>query len=503
MIAASEGFGVSDSGVYMKNRASARQITGGDDNDVLIGTRAGDVIDGSAGDDVIFGGRGQDHLTGGEGADTFVFSGGDTGDATLGDADVITDFGAGDLIDLSDANILYFYGFDYPEPLRGGMTIWQTGGDTYISWKAGGGYHDIVLAGYDGDIYRLLSQIVWFEDDYAGSTATTGTVADGGSVAGEIQDYTDQDWFRIDLADGRLYTFDIMGEADGGGTAVDPYVILYDADGNYVTEGYEALQFAVEAPGTYYLAAAAYDLGTYTLEVSSVAYEDDYGDGPDTGDEIAAGETITGDIGIPYDQDWLRIDLEAGQLYAFTLSGEAGGGGTLADPYLMLLDADGYFLTDGIELLEYVAEADATCFIAVASYGGTGTYTLGVAAEPYADDHGDTAATAGAIAAGETAAGRIGTPGDADWFAITLAAGETYTIDLGGSTSGSGSLVDPYLVLYDDAGNVLAENDDGDTLDSKIVYTATEDATCYISAQGLGSSTGTYQLSVGDLLLAA
>jgi len=487
----------------MKNRAGSRLIVGGEGNDTLVGTRASDIIDGSAGDDVIVGGRGQDMLTGGEGADAFVFSARDTGDATLGGADVITDFGADDTIDLSNASILYFNGFDYPEPLRGGMTIWQAGGDTYVSWKAGGAYHDVMLAGYDGDIYGLLNQIVWFEDDYAGSTATTGTLADGGSVAGEIQDYTDQDWFRIDLDGGRLYTFDIMGEADGGGTALDPYVILYDADGNYVTEGYEALQFAAEAPGTYYVAAAAYDLGTYAIEVSSIAYQDDFGDGPDTEDEIAAGETITGEIGIPSDQDWLRIDLEAGQLYAFTLSGEAGGGGTLAEPYLMLLDADGNWLADGAGLIEHVAEADATCFIAVASFGDVGTYTLGVAAEPYADDHGDTAATAGAIATGETVDGRIGTPGDADWFAITLAAGETYTIDLRGASSDAGTLADPRLVLYDDAGNVLAKNNNGDTYDSEIVYTATEDATCYISAEGRYSSTGTYQLSVGELLLAA
>jgi len=122
----------------MKNRAGSRLIVGGEGNDTLVGTRASDIIDGSAGDDVIVGGRGQDMLTGGEGADAFVFSARDTGDATLGGADVITDFGADDTIDLSNASILYFNGFDYPEPLRGGMTIWQAGGDTYVSWKAGG-----------------------------------------------------------------------------------------------------------------------------------------------------------------------------------------------------------------------------------------------------------------------------------------------------------------------------------------------------------------------------
>ena len=47
--------------------------------------------------------------------------------------------------------------------------------------------------------------------------------------------------------------------------------------------------------------------------------------------KIAAGETVTGQIGTPSDQDWLKIDLQQGQLYTFTLLGEPDGGGTLPD----------------------------------------------------------------------------------------------------------------------------------------------------------------------------
>ena len=65
----------------------------------------------------------------------------------------------------------------------------------------------------------------------------------------------DADWFRITLREDRLYTFDLRGAADGGGTLPDPYVNLYDADGNGVAGNYEQLQFLAESAGTYFVEA--------------------------------------------------------------------------------------------------------------------------------------------------------------------------------------------------------------------------------------------------------
>ncbi|NJN05164.1 MAG: cadherin-like domain-containing protein [Rhodobacteraceae bacterium] len=54
-----------------------------------------DIVIGSSGNDVLIGGTGADSLTGGAGADIFVLASG-----PIDIADVITDFGAGDQIDL-------------------------------------------------------------------------------------------------------------------------------------------------------------------------------------------------------------------------------------------------------------------------------------------------------------------------------------------------------------------------------------------------------------------
>ena len=77
------------------------RMDGGAGNDSLMGNSGNDVLNGDAGDDALFGslgndvlrgGAGSDSLSGGAGADRFVF------DALGQGVDVISDFGAGDVL---------------------------------------------------------------------------------------------------------------------------------------------------------------------------------------------------------------------------------------------------------------------------------------------------------------------------------------------------------------------------------------------------------------------
>ena len=77
-------------------------ITGGAGNDLLRGMGGADSLSGGDGDDTLDGGAGRDVLTGGAGNDVFRFDGfGDVGN------DVITDFGPGDRIDLSEMGVQF------------------------------------------------------------------------------------------------------------------------------------------------------------------------------------------------------------------------------------------------------------------------------------------------------------------------------------------------------------------------------------------------------------
>ncbi|NSY37281.1 M10 family metallopeptidase C-terminal domain-containing protein [Leisingera sp. ANG59] len=102
------------------------------------------------------------------------------------------------------------------------------------------------------------------------------------------------------------------------------------------------------------------------------------------------------------------------------------------------------------------------------------------------------------MSAGDTFQGNLSSSGDRDWVAINLEAGQTYEIDLAGSTSGGGTLSDPYLRLHDSSGSIITLNDDsGGTLDSFLTFTAITTGTYYINAGAFADNkTGTYTISV-------
>jgi Ca2+-binding RTX toxin-like protein len=76
--------------------ASIENLVGGLGADELSGDAGANVLSGGAGNDTLSGGGGADSLSGGDGADRFVF-----GPDALDTADVIADFGAGDILDVS------------------------------------------------------------------------------------------------------------------------------------------------------------------------------------------------------------------------------------------------------------------------------------------------------------------------------------------------------------------------------------------------------------------
>ena len=90
---------------------------------------------------------------------------------------------------------------------------------------------------------------------------------------------------------------------------------------------------------------------------------------------------------------------------------------------------------------------------------------------------------------------------------MTLEAGKTYRIDLEGSPTGAGTLVDPYLRGVHDANGALiagTTNDDGGTgYNSQLTFTAESSATYYVAAGARSLQLGTYTLSVTAVTLPA
>ena len=114
-----------------------------------------------------------------------------------------------------------------------------------------------------------------------------------------------------------------------------------------------------------------------------------------TAGTVAVGSSVTGTIDEDYDVDWFKVSLEANKAYRFKLRGADSGGGTLADPYLRLLELPASsFLTEtrlndnrsetdrDSEITYCTALGGGEAFIEASAGGttgaGTGTYTIEV-----------------------------------------------------------------------------------------------------------------------------
>ena len=106
----------------------------------------------------------------------------------------------------------------------------------------------------------------------------------------------------------------------------------------------------------------------------------------------------------------------------------------------------------------------------------------------------------------------VGTPrqegidfsGDRDWFEITLTAGQTYEISVDGAAHGSyAALTDAIVSLFNANGELIGSDDDAGSHtsifgygDGLLTFTADVTGTYYVEADGFGSQTGGYTVSV-------
>ena len=260
---------------------------------------------------------------------------------------------------------------------------------------------------------------------------------------------------------------------------------------------------------------------------------DDFTQDTRTTGVISVGAGATGVIETRGDVDWFEVTLQAGQTYRFDLEGFPTGAGTLADPNLLgIYDNLGHLIADtdnddgGAWLnsrLYFTASRYGTYHVAVGAWrGDTGSYKLLVEAvtrvEDYetdtvptetvsldktVDDYPADTGSAGTVAVGAPATGGIERAGDRDWFAVELVAGRHYRIDLEGSPTGQGTLVDPYLRgIYRADGSLPRDtdnNDGGDWLNSRVYIIPTKSGTYFIAAGAAAAHTGTYRLSVQEI----
>ena len=398
-------------------------------------------------------------------------------------------------------------------------------------------------SGYASSPYTLSFKKI--SDVRSADTTTTGRVRVNGSVRGRVDYPTDRDWYRVNLAAGKVYTFELVGvTGDYGvyttyGTLEDPVLHgVYDADGvladgeilrewhsTDIHDGGERVYFVPEVSGAFYISAGTFpgsgyfdDTGTYTLRVNRMP--DDHPADTSTTGSVTVGDKAGGNVQFPDDVDWFAVELEADKSYWVRAKGWRSGHGTLRSTKIngvydsggVLIagtTSDGGGVGDFNATLVFTPEAAGTYYVSVSQHGWSwgdgwagGTYKLFVddVTDGIPDDCGEDAASACALGVPGGKRGNLEVDGDSDWFAVELSAGKSYKFDSDGVSFSFGpvtgvTLYSPRILgVYDGDGIKLRG-----TSGNPVQFTPLVSGTYYVEA---GANTrdsngvGTYWLSV-------
>ena len=388
----------------------------------------------------------------------------------------------------------------------------------------------------------------------------SATDPDGGSVSYGIEGGNGSGRFEIGAASGELFYVGGGEDYETGSTSFE--LTVRASDGEQTTDTSVTVNVTdVDEPVVVDPPVTQPDQST-PQTVSESAGED-FSTDPSTSGRVAVGDTATGRIGSSGDRDWFAVELVAGRTYAIDLRGSPTDDGTLSDPYLRgIYDADGNRIANTTNddggrgynsRLTFTATESGTHYIAAGAWSSRrGTYevevtdtsppeTDGSATNPVipepqeptsefvgpdqdaqqqpetseaqdeqvsvsegATDLPTNTSTTGRVVVGGSATGAVGTRRDQDWFAVELEAGKIYRFDLEGSWYSDGTLYDPYLRGIHDAGGERIDNtsddDEGRGLNSRVYFTPNEGATYYVAAGADRSYTGTYTLSVTEIM---
>lgn len=372
--------------------------------------------------------------------------------------------------------------------------------------------------------------------DLPANTSTPALIKDTSFYyVSELSSPTDVDWYGIEL-EARHYS---VSMADWSTSGVDSFLRLLDADGvevlsadgstGFSFDPLEArLEFVVETPGLYYIAAESSSQATsgqyrlfVSLEVDTTPEIPIVGgvDTPPTDPDVPGGlETtevlvpnggsVAGTIFQPGDADWFRLDVLENTDYTISLSASDD---SLLDTVVRLLDINGnevFFNDDSNDTLNseiaFTSGASGVFYVSAQGFGdiSIGAYDLQVTSDFVPPTDPDVLASVSTsetlVPNGAAVEGTIFQNGDDDWFRLNVIENAEYRIT---QSATSGSSLDSFLRLLDNQGNELLFNNDFNGTDSELNFTSGSTGFFFVSAQGTGvNSTGAYELRASEIM---
>ncbi|MFZ2724626.1 MAG: calcium-binding protein [Methylococcaceae bacterium] len=268
---------------------------------------------------------------------------------------------------------------------------------------------------------------------------------DNTAIDGNLQPITSQDRTAI-ILDNQENTTDI--------TIIEPS--LYSSD----------LSILIEPPimiDPILIAPIAIDIPT-TIDQTNIAALDT--------PTLELNTSVTGTIDASNTEDWIKVDLTAGNSYSFTLDGFAYFGGLFSYDEL---SSDTQLVTSNTV---FTPNTTGTYYAAIVGGGDVSDYIL--TASQYLDDYSDNSATTGlldtpTLDTSTSVAGTINFSNDNDWFAVNLTAGEIYSFTTDNNVTS----------IYDTSNNWLSDGS---------AFTPTTSGTYYVDVYGY---------NIGDYTLTA
>lgn len=374
------------------------------------------------------------------------------------------------------------------------------------------------VAGFNTGSWTLNQRSL---DNIAGNVSSTSRVEWNASAQftlnGEINTLTDRDWYRVWLDKGITYNLEAHGTSQGG-TLANPQLSLRSMSGILLKQdddsgsGSDAwIGYSAPDPGWYFLdvgASGNAGKGTYIIKGSTLA--DEFSNDATTSGRLSVGAPVHGLISYTGDSDWVKVGLSSGVTYVLSMTGDIGAEAKLdplRDSLMLLRDSNGAVLG---RFDDFAGNLDARAFFTPSVSGSyflearsafkydTGAYTLSVMQTP-PDDHASVVgASASPLTLGTPGSGEIGIPGDSDVFKLDLQAGRVYQVSASGLANHHGTLVDPFVRVFDGQGKLLAFNNNGGVgNDAEMYFVPTTTSTYYVEASAANArGMGTYEVSV-------
>ncbi|MEL7266180.1 MAG: hypothetical protein AAFP69_15390, partial [Planctomycetota bacterium] len=194
----------------------------------------------------------------------------------------------------------------------------------------------------------------------------------------------------VHLIAGVHYRIDLEGLATGKGDNRDPFLWVYNQNGHRITRNDDggvglnsALTLRAGYTGRHTLIAGAYgfNFGSYTL---TTRIQDEIPGNINTSIPVNQGGSLGSTLSFSGDEDWYAVDMQIGLQYTFDAIGASGGGGSLANPGLRLMDDAGNEILSNDDHLGsfnpkivFAPSTSGRYYIAANSFvGQTGSYVL-------------------------------------------------------------------------------------------------------------------------------